>query len=331
MFVQLVVLSTVLAGASFGFGMLPLAVAFSKTHIESLSALGTGLLLGAGLGVIIPEGIENLIESKPNAVGAETEVPTGQIALSLLVGFVLMLALEQLAIPNSHHLETYNPPTPYKAVQTGPSSNAARDALEFDAELDDLERSGGNHSNSIAIPATPISLEVGSGATASAGRQKAFALTVGLVIHSLADGLALGVSALAKTAPGTTNSVSLVVFLALLLHKAPTSLALTTSLLAHNLPKPECRTYLAAFSAATPLSAILSYTVLALFGNSESGGWTGIALLVSGGSFLYVATVLQPVSQSGSGHAHAPAARVVLVIVGMLIPFTLSSVLGHGH
>ncbi|KAJ2916142.1 hypothetical protein MD484_g4275, partial [Candolleomyces efflorescens] len=221
MFTQLAVLSIVLAVAAFGVGMLPLAVGFSKTHVERLSALGTGLLLGAGLGVIIPEyasglrhlnerkltscptcrGIENLIEANPSE-----EVPTSKIALSLLVGFTLMLALEQLAIPNSHHIESHH-------GLSAPFSGTPSSQVEFDAELDDLERTSsiGNALN------TPTTLEIGG--SASTGRQKASALTVGLVIHSLADGLALGVSSLAKTAPGAANNVTLVVFLALLLHK----------------------------------------------------------------------------------------------------------------
>lgn len=45
--------------------------------------------------------------------------------------------------------------------------------------------------------------------------EKAFPVTLGLVVHGLADGLALGVSALGDT----KSDLSLVVFLALLIHK----------------------------------------------------------------------------------------------------------------
>lgn len=130
-----------------------------------------------------------------------------------------MLVMEQLAIPNSHHFHLEAPSlpssTPYKPIPTEVD-------VEFDAELEDLENRptsslNGSGINGVAIPNTPISLEIG---TAQSGRQKAFALTIGLVIHSLADGLALGVSALAKSEVGhIASSVSVVVFLALLLHK----------------------------------------------------------------------------------------------------------------
>jgi hypothetical protein len=57
-----------------------------------------------------------------------------------------------------------------------------------------------------------------------------------------------------------------------------------------------------------------------------------------GGTFLYVATVLQPVSSSspGSGHNHGegelkPAVRVLLTVLGMFFPLVAGGVLGHGH
>ncbi|TEB30701.1 hypothetical protein FA13DRAFT_1733561 [Coprinellus micaceus] len=334
MFVQLAVLASVLGAASFAFGILPLAVTFSKSHIERLAAVGTGLLLGAGLGVIIPEGIENLIESSSHDPDANFEPPTHTIAVSLLVGFILMLALEQLAIPNSHSFQL-DPslPTPalYKSIPTEAQ-------VEFDAELMDLERRAGSSSGHARSASGALnSLDLGP--AQSSGRQKAFALTVGLVIHSLADGLALGVSSLAKTEVGSiASNISIVVFLALLLHKGPTALALTTSLLAFNLPRADCKKYLFAFTAATPISALLSYALFSFFtgDRSEDSGtnsWTGIAMLVSGGSFLYVATVLQPVSHSHGGGVQEmrPATRVVLVVLGMATPVTLASLLGHGH
>ena len=73
MAIALFIMSAVLAVSTFAIGMLPLLYAFSssssrsvtseqyiyyieiESHLERLSALGTGLLLGVALGVIIPE------------------------------------------------------------------------------------------------------------------------------------------------------------------------------------------------------------------------------------------------------------------------------------
>ncbi|KAF8158172.1 ZIP-like iron-zinc transporter [Crassisporium funariophilum] len=313
---QLLVMSALLAATSFAVGMLPLSYAFSKSHLERLSALGTGLLLGAALGVIIPEGLETISEANPGAL------PTGRIALSLVIGFILMLVIEQLISPNAHSHSFDDIPVPLQ--KTRPSTGVSE--LEFDAELGDLEPGGHSSDYHADVPTTPIASDVG------AGRERAFALLLGLSIHGLADGLALGVANLAKSATGATNTLSFVVFLALILHKAPTSLAFMTSIISTNFPRPECKKYLAIFSASTPLSAIASYSAFSFFGGGDKGDLTGIALLVSGGTFLYVATVLQPVSNHSPHPGDMrPASRVLCIAIGMFIPLTLSALFDHGH
>ncbi|KAF8073876.1 Zinc/iron permease [Lyophyllum atratum] len=325
MLVLLALMSLVLGLSSFGCGILPLSFVFSKSHLDRLSAFGTGLLLGAALGVIIPEGIETAVEAD------KTHVPTTTIALSLLFGFTFMLIIEQLVSPHAHshsHHQTDN-----LSLHTVKSdSNKKPMDVEFDAELGDLEREEGIDHAGYMQPETPVPLAMPSNETVDA-TSRAFPLTFGLVVHGLADGLALGASSLAKSESGGSSSLSWIVFLALIIHKAPTSLALTTSLLATSLPRAKCKRHLVVFASSTPISAITSYLLFSFLGNGD-GGWTGVALLVSGGTFLYVATVLQPVS----GHSGSPspgdmrsATRVFYITVGMFVPFFLSAVLGHGH
>lgn len=55
-----------------------------------------------------------------------------------------------------------------------------------------------------------------------------------------------------------------------------------------------------------------------------------------GGSFLYVATVLQPISsyrKSGLSHEEdiGTKTRLVFIVLGMFAPLFLSSLVGHGH
>ncbi|TFK24992.1 Zinc/iron permease [Coprinopsis marcescibilis] len=312
MLLQLLFMSLLLGVSSFGCGMIPLAFALSKNHVERLSAVGTGLLLGAALAVIVPEGIETIVNSSPDG-----KVPTTKIALALLAGFSFMLLVEQLGIGHSHE-SSHDLPIA-KAKQSAPPTR-----IEFDAELDDLERD--DSGRAFSTPPSDHSLDPGS------NRKRALPLTLGLVIHGLADGFALGVSGLVQTQPDATNTLSLVVFLALILHKAPTSLALTTSLLSSGLPRADCKKYLAFFSVSTPISTIASYLLFSMLGADTGNSWTGPALLLSGGSFLYVATVLQPVSHHSSGNGDLPRlSRVLLIMLGLFIPFALSALLGHGH
>lgn len=58
---------------------------------------------------------------------------------------------------------------------------------------------------------------------------------------------------------------------------------------------------------------------------------------VKGGSFLYVATVIQPIGSHSHDLAEFPqerlgkTQRLILLIGGVLLPFLLGSLIGHGH
>jgi len=246
-----------------------------------------------------------------------------------------------------------------------------------------------SHMDPNVVPMTPGG---NSGYTSTASRH-ARSITFGLVIHSLADGLALGASSFstASTTQSTpsvhqawmphfgralgshshaesslsngggivenvtsASPLTIVVFLALLIHKIPAALALATSLLPL-IPPRKIRVHIAIFSAATPLGAILGLTILGIMGAGSNAGagekqselWAGMALAFSGGTFLYVATVLQPVRSEEGGpqsrqHSHVHPGedevqhlgtkqRVLLIIFGMFLPIVVSLMIGHGR
>lgn len=250
-----------------------------------------------------------------------------KIAMSLLVGFAFMFFVEQLSSGHAHghsHKHQHSPlPTtasleavhPFQDGHPSPGNGASKLSAseeEFDMSLSELENAEG--SGSASNPGIGHSVSRTDG-QAKGERAQAFPLTLGLVIHSLADGLALGASALPRGAEGeeadTGSSssglqLSFLVFLALIVHKgeqfviffgeelsiiilcemhpAPTALALSMSLLSKSLSPSECRRHLAVFSVSTPLSALASFGILSLLGGGVGGGdWTGIALLVSVG------------------------------------------------
>ena len=167
-------------------------------------------------------------------------------------------------------------------------------------------------------------------------------ITLGLIIHSLADGLALGASSGSSTGGGVgDNPLVLIVFFALLIHKAPTSLALSSALLPL-LPRPRVRLHIAVFSAATPIGALLAYLLFSLFSSQDGKKWGGIALAFSGGTFLYVATVLQPVreetpvgEEEGSPMVENTKmdkmTRLFLIVAGMFTPLSISLAVGHNN
>jgi solute carrier family 39 (zinc transporter), member 9 len=112
-----------------------------------------------------------------------------------------------------------------------------------------------------------------------------FATTTGLVIHATADGIALGAS-------GSDTNLSFIIFLALLIHKAPASFGLTSVLLKQGLSNRATRAHLLVFSLAAPIGALATFfftqTVGLGFSRDEAATrwWTGMILLFSAGTFL---------------------------------------------
>ncbi|KAG7088224.1 hypothetical protein E1B28_012241 [Marasmius oreades] len=318
----LIAATAILGAASFACGMLPLSLTLSKSYMNRLTLVGTGLLLGTALGVIIPEGIEVLVEASPHS-----EIPSTRIALSLLIGFAFMLLVEQYSSHSGHYHHGYELP---RAENSHARADAGSSAIvDFDAELDELESEQGISQDERTTRKVQARRSVDGDSPSSPGNlSQAIPLTLGLIIHSIADGVALGVSFASEG--GAATGLSIIVFLAIIIHKLPTSLALMTSLLATSLPRSDCKKHLVAFSISTPLSTIATYTSIVFFGGEGNMTWTGTALLLSGGSFLYVAT---SVSQDGGPHGDdvSKPLRLSFIVFGMFIPFGLSSLFGHGH
>ncbi|XP_028676375.1 LOW QUALITY PROTEIN: zinc transporter ZIP9-B [Erpetoichthys calabaricus] len=122
--------------------------------------------------------------------------------------------------------------------------------------------------------------------------------TLGLVIHAAADGVALG-SAVASS----QVSVQVIVFLAVILHKAPAAFGLVSFLLHTGLEKRQIQKHLLAFSIAAPILAVATFFILSMTGGTSQHrlSATGIGMLFSAGTFLYVATihVLPEISHRG--------------------------------
>lgn len=101
-----------------------------------------------------------------------------------------------------------------------------------------------------------------------------------LFIHGLSDGVALG------TTTGN-NSLLIVLLIAIIIHKIPATLSLTSLMLSkQRLPKWQVLSNLFAFAASTPLG----YILIASFNLSDSQKMetiSGNLLLMSGGSLLY--------------------------------------------
>ncbi|OWZ71112.1 hypothetical protein AYX14_03471 [Cryptococcus neoformans] len=344
--------SVAMFAASFLVGILPLSFksATSGRTLKAISVTGMGLLVGAALTIIIPEGVATLYSAMPRDGKDHDEKAIHTIGLGLLSGFSLMLLIESL-IPHEPHQN--QPPSIYAS----PSPPGTPVSIESSS------RPPPPHLNSnTPIISKPKRMSIDDSESEAATRMSSIHglnATLGLVIHGAADGIALGASSLASG----SRSLSLIIFLAVLVHKGPTALGLTTTLLSLGLPISSIRQRLIIFSFAAPVGAILTFILVSAFGTSKVGGanaggdalgwWTGVALLFSGGSFLYVATVIQPLSSHTDGHpqqphhlesGHGPEdhsdpqdqplgtyQRTGLLVFGMGLPVILSWLVGDAH
>ncbi|XP_022425978.1 zinc transporter ZIP9 isoform X5 [Delphinapterus leucas] len=159
--------------------------------------------------------------------------------------------------------------------------------------------------------------------------------TLGLVVHAAADGVALGAAA-----STSQTSVQLIVFVAIMLHKAPAAFGLVSFLMHAGLERNRIRKHLLVFALAAPVMSMVTY--LGLSKSSKEAlsevNATGVAMLFSAGTFLYVATVHVLPEVGGMGHSHKPdpaggrglsRLEVAALVLGCLIPLALS--VGHQH
>uniref|UniRef100_A0AAA9TXR0 Zinc transporter ZIP9 n=2 Tax=Bos TaxID=9903 RepID=A0AAA9TXR0_BOVIN len=159
--------------------------------------------------------------------------------------------------------------------------------------------------------------------------------TLGLVVHAAADGVALGAAA-----STSQTSVQLIVFVAIMLHKAPAAFGLVSFLMHAGLERNRIRKHLLVFALAAPVMSMVTY--LGLSKSSKEAlsevNATGVAMLFSAGTFLYVATVHVLPEVGGVGHSHKPdpaggrglsRLEVAALVLGCLIPLVLS--IGHQH
>lgn len=78
--------------------------------------------------------------------------------------------------------------------------------------------------------------------------------TLGLIVHAATDGIALGAAA-----ASAHKEVEMIVFVAIMLHKAPSAFGLVTILLHHGLDKKRIRKHLLAFSISAPIGALVTF------------------------------------------------------------------------
>lgn len=374
---KLVIICAVMGISSYAVGLVPLSFPLSAPKIRAISVLGSGILVGTALVVIIPEGVSMLYtvsaapdpdthnDIRPRHGGGGGE-QRGQVGLALLLGFIFMYIIEKLpfliaafgelaaAVLPSRRGQSFSPLSSIDMTsirhtivggltpaRSGPQSpvtgSVSPSTLESGAAHDPPRHSMGagrspydhHHRTDSVLPPSGSAAPGADPASPTATSASSNSTALGLIIHAVADGIALG----ASVASGD-SSVEAIVFLAIMIHKAPASFGLSAVVLQTEGAAGAKRT-LAWFAAAAPFGALLTYLIIMGLGSGHGGAlinwWTGILLLFSGGTFLYVAVhVMQELDQIPHGHGEAAynstntaatgGADALLGIIGMLLP-----------
>ncbi|KAI1826198.1 Zinc/iron permease [Xylaria intraflava] len=256
-------------------------------------------------------------EDEPSPPG-ESELPTFYIGLSMVLGFILMFLIDRLP---RHASENFQAPAPrhISLSNLGASSLSAGDE-ESEGFLGSL--------------------------TPTPKQSRSLATTTGLVIHAAADGIAMGASV-----SSPDKKLGLIIFIAIMVHKAPAAFGLTSILLKQGLSKRAARGHLIVFSLASPVGAWLTFILMRFLGGGGPGEvsqwWTGMFLLFSAGTFIYVSMHAMQEGESpshdvGSGvngysdggisqrkQTHPQMRETLATIIGMLLP--LLTQFGHNH
>lgn len=130
---------------------------------------------------------------------------------------------------------------------------------------------------------------------------------VGLLVHSLIDGIVIGAGFEVSFALGILST------LAVLLHELPEGISSMAVMLYGGYNLRQATIYSVWVALATPVGAVLSFAVL----RKTSSSVLGMLLAVAAGSFLYVAASdLIP-----EIHKKSRGLNIVLTLAGALVPF----------
>jgi len=343
-FIMVVVLSITMFVGSFISGIIPLTLSLSENKKRLMTIFGAGLLVSTALAVIIPEGVHTLYANDNSQLTTQQHHHEQQAMTEVKIDD------PHVRHPPGHHVHKRETTEELnkifdsmikrkrdalhdKMVQDkGPQD----DNLNLKDEHEDAHKSGSHSSIGVTLVLGFVLMfivdqiggnmvHVQSSDLQSIRNRVTFTTTLGLVIHAGVDGLALGAAA-----SSTQSDVKMIVFIAIMLHKAPASFGLVSFLLHQGLDRIRVKRHLAIFALAAPVGAIFTYIILNLpnqqsFVTSNS---TGICMLFSAGTFLYVSTV-HVLPEVQNHDTKLSLTEVIAFIVGSILPLVLS--IGHSH
>jgi zinc transporter 9 len=396
----LILSQIVLFFGSFLAGNIPLSLSLSDSKLRILSTHGAGLMVGTALNVILPEGVAVLyrytfIVCKADFVSVKStsghnhrrsmikrqdehsdeedeETPTPSKPINKPVVSSKPVVDKPTTEPEKHSGKHSDSTVSDEAASFEPHKHIGPPlALGFALMLliDQLFQTHPSSSpSSNMVQMSDFRTTASSPLTTQPG-PRIVSTTFGLCVHAMADGIAMGAAAASNR-----GSLELLVFLAIMLHKAPSAFGLVTFLLHEGATRRTVKQHLVVFSLSAPLGAILTYFALVspsgplVRGGGLAGAtnamdlanaafqmtkWTGILLLFSAGTFLYVSLVhilpevvshdhssesngsLDNPAQKGprepspASHGKLSFTQLLALLLGLALPYFLT--IEHSH
>lgn len=293
--------------ASLAGGWLPSMFRISHLRMQLLMSLVGGMMIGVACLHLLPQAISQL--NNP-----------AWLSGSLLLGVLCMLFLLRFGHVHHHgeaaslHADCDHIPS------TAPQSNCSHDH-----DHDHDQGQGGNHEHNdspdLATPGTSVPAR---------HRFSWVGLFLGLALHTLFDGVALGASVVSEAGSSSTVSLSLFglgTFLAVALHKPLDAMSITSVMSVGGWTPRSLAVINGGFALACPAGALLFW-----FGTSALASSThivGCALAFSAGAFLCIA--LTDLIPEVLNHQHDRVKLSLVLILGSILAIGIELLPGHNH
>lgn len=299
-----------IAGFSLVGGLLPNWIQMTHTRTQLVMSLVSGLMLGVAFYHLLPHSVALL----GGAGGVDTSVWWLMIGL---IGMLLLLRVFHFHQHDFSHEQLGQHDHPHHDSDSHAAAHAASPATAH------AHNHSHEHEHAHAASAS-------HGASHSAGHSAGHAspvhglswvgLALGLAVHTLIDGVALG--AIMHAGSHTSGMIGIGVFLAILLHKPLDAMSIVTVMQAGGWSKGARAITNLVFALMCPLGAMLFY-----FGVGVADGGdhlVAVALAFSAGAFICIA--LSDLLPEVHFHSHDRGKLTLAFLLGIAVAYAIGSV-----
>lgn len=287
-----------LAGGVFLFGLLPILFTdVNKGYLSLLVSFSGGVLLGTTLLHLLPE-VSSAGDVFKCAVGITTEYPIAELIIS--IGFILILLIDKVAEEAQAEQDEETRPiisdTERERQASAGSSNGGNALSDRSVTLN----------TKLAEPPKTVG---------------AYLLVMALAIHSILEGLAIG---LATTVNGTFT-----LFMAVVIHKVCLAFSLGLKLQQDGKSRFQYLTSLAVFALASPTGVIIGIVITKVLQAADLLKAEFLLNALATGTFIYI-TFLEILAPEFNTHYVNQVFKVVAVTIGFAV-IGISMFLFHGY